>query len=201
MLLSIKRNSFQVLFAIIICTLIVIPNYSLGQLTVEDVDVFWEDSLIIVQPEIHHPFTDKTLETLQSGVNVALDVEIQFIRTGYVKREFIRVPVQYNVFTDRYRVTTPISPLAVNDYTTVLTLFKNDLIFIIDEKDLPKKGEWFVKVRAGERILLEGDDGAESISKIEDDLSGIAAWFFKRGKEKDKYCEWSRLASLPEKPE
>jgi len=196
-------NTKHIFILFLLCFLLIqlVPSKSYGQLVISDVEVLWEDSLIVVRPEIQKPFTDQTLETLRSGINIAIDVEIQFIRTGYVKREYSRVPVQYNVFTDKYRVTTPIGPLAVNDYETVQTLFRNDIIFIVPEKDLPKKGNWFVKVRAGERILMGEDSDSESVSRIEDELSGIAGWFFKKGKKKDNYCDWSHLTPLPEKPE
>ena len=101
----IKNRIFVLTFLIFSAITLLAPLKSFGQLRISNVEVFWEDSLVVIQPEIHAPFSQQTLETLRSGINIALDVEIQFIRTGYVKREYIRVPVQYNVFTDRYRVT------------------------------------------------------------------------------------------------
>jgi len=176
--------------------LLFFPALSFGELSINKLETVWEDSIAVIRPEINNPFSNDAIQTLQSGLTVGIKVELQFIRTGYVKRFFFVVPVQYNVWTDKYRVVTPIGPLSVNDFETVLTLFKNDLIFVISENDLPHKGPWYVKIRAGERLALV-DAEKSSVKRIEDELSGIAGWFFKKGKPKETFSDWSKLMQLP----
>lgn len=176
------------------------PSHALAQIHIGTIEAQWEDTLAVVHPEILDPFSKETRQTLNSGMPVAVDVEVQFIRTGFVKRLFKRIVVEYNVWTDRYRVITPIGPLAINDYETVLKLFRRDLILTISDQDLPSDTEWFVKVRAGERRVLRDEDlRSDALSRIEDDLPGIAGWLFRRGHPKETFCDWSILQKLPMK--
>ena len=187
------------LFGLILGILMLLStsSFSSAQVTVSNLSVLWEDSLAVVQPVIMNPFSAETRQTLESGMPVAVDVEIQFIRTGYVKRLFKRVVVKYNVWTEKYRVLTPIGPLAIRDYETVLNLFHNDLIITMSERDLDPSEEWFVKVRAGERRVLRDEDlRSDALSRIEDDLPGIAGWLFRQGRPRETYSDWSPLAKL-----
>ena len=184
--------------ALLLLILLSLPSQVTAQIRVNNLTLLWEDSLAVIQPEIIDPFSQETKQTLESGMPVAVDVEIQFIRTGYVKHVFKRVIVQYNVWTDVYRVVTPIGPLAINSYPTVLGLFKNDLIITLNESELESNAEWLVKVRAGERRVLRDEDmRSDAISRIEDDLPGIAGWLFRRGRPKETFSEWSALKKLP----
>lgn len=177
--------------------LITLSTPAHAQISVNSLTVLWEDTLAVVQPVINDPFSPETRQTLESGMPVAVDVEIQFIRTGYVKRLFKRVVVKYNVWTERYRVLTPIGPLAIRDYETVLNLFHNNLIITLHEQELDPAEQWFVKVRVGERRVLRDEDlRSDALSRIEDDLPGIAGWLFRQGRPRETYSDWSPLAKL-----
>ncbi|MCB2198188.1 hypothetical protein KQI63_02225 [bacterium] len=189
----------SILFGLIsgIAILFALSTPSYAQISVTSLSVLWEDSLAVVQPVINDPFSKETRQTLESGMPVAVDVEVQFIRTGYVKRLFKRVVVKYNVWTERYRVLTPIGPLAIKDYETVLNLFHNNLIITMHERELDPTEQWFVKVRVGERRVLRDEDlRSDALSRIEDDLPGIAGWLFRQGRPRETYSDWSPLAML-----
>ncbi|HEB84019.1 MAG TPA: hypothetical protein ENI92_03360 [Bacteroidetes bacterium] len=176
--------------------LALMPESAPAQIHVGKVEAWWEDTLAVIRPEILEPFSEPTRLTLQSGLPVAVDIEVRLFRTGYAKTIRRRIEVQYNVWQDRYRVITPIGPLAVKDYPTVLTLFRRDLILTLPRRELPGDSPWFLKVRVGERrVLGKGDD--DRLSAMERELSGLVGWLFRRGRAKESYTDWSRLAELP----
>ncbi len=169
-----------------------------AEIRVGDVEAYWEDSIAVVRPEIIDPFSEKTRQALISGLPVEVELNLQLIRTGYVKHLFYRVVIEYNVWQDRYRVHTPLGPLAVDDYQTVLTLFRNDLVVPIHAADLPGDGPWLVKARAADQpIQVEGDAG--TVNRIERELSGIAAWLFRSSRPRKAFSKWSSLVQLPKR--
>jgi len=171
-----------------------------AQIRIGKVDAAWEDSVAVVRAEVLSPFSKETRQTLESGLPVALDLEVQFIRTGYVKRAIDRIVIEYNVWNGIYRVHTPIGPLAIKDYTTLMGYIRNDLIVTINAQELAGEFEWLVKVRAGERRVLRDEDmRTDALSRIEDELPGIAGWLFRQGRSKETFSDWSALVKLPKR--
>ncbi|MCB2210743.1 hypothetical protein KQI52_01370 [bacterium] len=162
-----------------------------------EVEAFWEDSLAIVRPEIIDPLDNSLQRTLQSGVPVQVDIEVRIARTGYVKTEHIEVMIEFDVWTGWYRVTTPLSPFAIEEYSTVERLFGQDLLLLFDEDQIDPDDEWFIKVRAGAQ-LHDGDD-TESSHGVADELSGFTRVIFELFGSGEKRCEWSELVRLPER--
>ncbi len=182
----------------VIFMLLMFSSTAIAEVQILNLEVLREDSLIVIRPEILEPFSAETQQTLQSGIPVAVDLDVQFIRTGYVKHLDFTIKVEYNVWSDVYRVTTPIGPLAINDYNTLLAFFRNDLILTTLADNLPGNTAWLVKVRAGDRrVLIKEDNSGDAVQKIEKELSGVAKWLFKRGKKKDTFGDWSSLKQLP----
>jgi hypothetical protein len=191
-------RSLKILLRTIIISLILLfSSQTFAEVQILNLEVLREDSLIVIRPEIIDPFSAETQQTLQSGIPVAVDLDVQFIRTGYVKHLDFTVKVEYNVWSDLYRITTPIGPLAIKDYNTLISFFKNDLILTTLADNLPGNTSWLVKVRAGDRRVLVVEDSGDAVQKIEKELSGIAKWLFKRGKKKNTFGEWSSLKQLP----
>jgi hypothetical protein len=165
-----------------------------------EVEAFWEDSLAIIRPEISDPLTISQLRTLETGVPIRVEVEVRFTRTGYVKKEVVNVTVEYDVWTGWYRVTTPLSPFAIQDYSTVERLFQHDMLLLFNADDLDPDTPWFVKVRAG-ADTHEEDEDEDSDRGVANDLTGFTRLLFKFFDNKEDRGEWSELVKLPERDE
>lgn len=166
---------------------------------VGSVEAFWEDSLAVIQPEIRDPLDASMRRTLRSGVPVVVELEVRFVRTGYAFSERVPVRVEYDVWTGWYHVHTPLSPLAIDEYSTVLRLFERDLVLPFPERDVEPDRAWFVKVRAGARIAETDADGGDPASGVEEELTGFARLLFRLFGAGSEMGEWSDLVKLPER--
>jgi hypothetical protein len=163
---------------------------------VESVDAYWEDSLAVLNAHVLDPLSPELQDALRSGVKIQFDFNVYLSQTGYVKRLDDRIQLEYDVWSDRYRVVTPIGRLAINDYRTVLKFFRDDLILLVHKRDLPREGAWFVKVRV-EAFPVRSEEGAEAGS-LERELRGLTGWLFRRGQSMSRKSDWSILSRLPD---
>ncbi len=187
--------AFVLLTALLLVLLFVPAASALPR--IGEVEAFWEDSLAIVRPEIIDPLDKSLQRTLQSGVPVQVDIEVRIARTGYVKTEHIAVIIEFDVWTGWYRVTTPLSPFAIEEYSTVERLFEQDLLLLFDEDKIDPDDDWFIKVRAGAK-LYDGDE-SQSSHGVANELSGFTRMIFELFGSGEKRCEWSELVRLPER--
>ena len=194
------RGFVRSLRALVVCLGILCAVSSANaELRMGRIEAVLLDNLAVVHTELIDPFSEETQQTLLSGLPVAIDLEIHFIRTGYVKRVFNRVVVQYDVWTEQYRVITPLAPISVGDFETLLSLLRNDLAVTLDYSELPGEGPWLVKARAGERRVLRDEDlHPDAVTRIEEELSGVSRWLFRRGRPQESFCDWSELTQLHE---
>lgn len=184
----------SVLYVLVLVTLL-FPTPLLASVRIGDIHAAWEDSVAVIQVPVSEPFSEEYQRALHSGLAIRFDFDIQLFRTGYSKRINQSVIVQYNVWTERYRITAPIGRLAIRDYQTVLKLFHDDLILIIDKNEIPYEGAWFVKVRT--TAYPAGEDGnAGAAGSLERELEGVTGWIFRRGKQKSVQSNWSNLGKL-----
>jgi hypothetical protein len=162
---------------------------------VRELEAFWEDSVAVIHPRVYAPFSTESSQALHSGLPVAIDLDVRLTRVGFVKRLDFRIEVWYNVWKDRYRVITPIGPLAMEEYYTLLKYFREDLVIPLPRDTIPAQKAWFVRVRACDRGVLpeamEDEMGGE--------MKGLIGWLFNLG-ERGNYSEWSDRTRL-EPPE
>ncbi|MBZ0265637.1 hypothetical protein K8I28_13315 [bacterium] len=178
------------------------PSTGKAELRVGDIHAFWDGPFAVIQPEIFEPFTPETRKTLHSGMPVGIQIELKLVRTGFVKEKEVRVKVQYNIWNEKFIVITEHTSVPFNSYGEVLNYFENDFRILIAFDEFPKRGEWLIRMRAGERRVFDDEDKSKPIESIEQDLRGIARWLFKRGATEDSYCDWSDyIKLLPEEKE
>lgn len=172
------------------------PQDATAQPSVGTVDASWEDSLAVILPEVLDPISPSLRQTLRSGVPLIIELELRFARTGFVRTETVPVKVEYDVWTGWYRVHTPLSPLAIEQYSTLERLFERDMALIFDTSQIDPDEDWYVKVRVGTRMDdNDGDEGQRS--GVEDDLPGITRFLFSLFGRKHEMSEWSELVKLP----
>lgn len=171
---------------------------SAAEPAITELEAFWEDSLAIVRPGIDSPLDESLRRTLQNGVPVQVDVEVRFTRTGFAKTEVVPVTVEYDVWTGWYRVTTPLSPFAIEKYSTVERLFANDLVLLFKPDQVDPGEDWFIKVRAGSS-MLEDNNGESSAHGVGDELSGLSRIIFQLFGTSEERGEWSELVKLPKR--
>lgn len=179
----------------VVLLLTVLPHPGHADPRVASVEAAWEDSLAVLLPEVLDPITPSLRQTLRSGVPIVIDLEVRFTRTGFVTTEHVSVKVEYDVWTGWYRVHTPLSPFAIETFSTVELLFQRDLVLLFDEEVIDPEEDWFVKVRAGASMIEE--HGAGSRSGVEDDLSGLSRLIFRLFGNDPAMGEWSDLVKLP----
>ncbi len=158
---------------------------------------FWSDSLLVIQLAIEKPFSEETIHTLQSGLPVLLELEMRLLRTGFVKEFNYPVKVEYNVWTDVYRVHSPAGPLAMQELRTVLRFFERDFSIFLPRHELGSEERWLFKLRAGERRILQMGEGEDALGRIEEELSGVASWLFRRRENRPSWTPWTTLMPVP----
>ncbi|MFH0883850.1 MAG: hypothetical protein V2A56_12745 [bacterium] len=192
-----------VILWVIPCSLLVLflANSAEAQngIAIAGVEAFWEDSLAIIHPKIESPLSTVHVRTLQTGVPIRFDFQIQLFRTGFSKTIHQEVTVEYNVWTDRYRVLAPIGALAIKSLATVDKLFRNDLILILHPADIPRNEEWFVRVQVEAYPVNVAEDGTKQVGSLERELQGLTGWLFRRGRSRTEKSKWSTTAKLPER--
>ncbi len=176
------------------------PAQAQAKMRIEKVAAFWEDSLAIVQPTIESPLSPTYTKALRTGVSIRYDFEMQLFRTGFSKTIHQEVTVEYNVWTDRYRVVAPIGRLAIESLSTVEKYFRDGLILILHPSDIPREEAWFVRVRVEAYPVTVTEDGSEEVGSLERELQGITGWLFRRGRSKTEKSGWSKTTRLPEAP-
>jgi hypothetical protein len=196
------RPAARLIYGVLLLTavMLLLQNSAYAMPRIGEVEAFWEDSLAIVQPEIRNPLNSSQRRTLETGVAIRVDVEIRFTRTGYVKTTVVGITVEYDVWTGWYRVTTPLSPFAIEEYPTVERLFEQDLLLLFNTEELDPEREWFIKVRAGTELHEDRDDGGSNHGVI-GDLSGFTRLLFRMFEKDDDRGEWSDLVKLPKRSE
>ncbi len=199
--LLLRPTAMLVIGVLLIIVAVLLPlNAAYSMPRIGEVEALWEDSLAIVQPEIFNPLNVSQRRTLETGVPIRVDVEIRFTRTGYVKSKVVGITVEYDVWTGWYRVTTPLSPFAIEEYSTVERLFAQDLLLLFDTSELDPERRWYIKVRAGTELHEDGVE-SESDRGVLGDLSGFTRLLFKLFEKDADRCEWSELVKLPERGE
>lgn len=198
---GIKTALRSISMIVLVLPLLLAPTSVLGQeqIDISSIEAFWEDSLAVLHLQVENPLTPELREALESGVQIQYDFDVYLTRTGYVKRLDEQMKLEYNVWSDRYRIFTPIGPLSINSFPTLMKLFRDDLILILHERDLPQVGAWFVKVRV-EAYPIEAEEGEREIGGLERELRGLTGWLFRQGPQYSTESDWSTLTKLPEPP-
>lgn len=191
------RSSINLIVFLCIAAIIFAHQNSFANPIIGTVEAFWEDSLAVIRPEINDPFRQEIWDALLSGLNIVIDLELQMIRIGYVKRESYKIVVEHDVWKNQFRVTAPVGTFVINDYSALEHYFKHNLGLFVNAGDLPYYGSWLIKVRVGEGRILHNNSKLGS-NRVEAELKGIAAWLFKWTKPKTNFSEWSPLVRLPD---
>lgn len=165
------------------------------------IEAFWEDSLAVIHPKVEFALSPIHTHTLQTGVPIRYDFQIQLFRTGFSKTIHQEVTVEYNVWTDGYRVLAPIGALSIKGLPTVQRLFENDMILILHPADIPRNEEWFVRVQVEAYPVNMAEDGTEQSGSLERELQGLTGWLFRRGHTRTEKSKWSSTTKLPVRPD
>ncbi len=187
-----KNRAYAPLLAfLLVLTVFSFPGRA--EIEVRNIEAGWEDSLAVVQLSLLEPFSEASQEALHTGLPIALDVELRISKLGYVRRAAFRIEVWYNVWRDQYRIITPLGPIAVEEYETLLKFFRDSFVIPLTLEDLPGNGPWYIRARASDQGVLEQ---ARELN-IDTELNGITGWLFRQSRESNSYSEWTARTRLP----
>lgn len=151
---------------------------------------------VFIKLSVDSPFSQETRETLDSGLPVAIDVQIQFIRTGFVKRNAVRIKILHNVWNNSYAISVNENVVVYNSYRQILSALDSGIWFHIISNEYHIGNKWLIKVRAGERRILKENDDLDI--DIGEELGGIAGWLFNRGRKEIEFSDWTPLVKVIE---